>query len=98
MVDPRVEAAGNNAGWCDAVCRALALPTRWTADAWAATRRSPNGYPYAVALSRSADPAVMLSLVGDGPGCSVKDGFAVLDLEPWGFHAVRGYLAPASVG
>ena len=88
MVDPRVEAARNNAGWCDAVCRALGLPTRWTPDTWAVTRRSPDGYPDAVTLSESADPAAMLSLVDGGPGCSVKDSFAVLDLERRGFHVL----------
>jgi len=30
----------------------------------------------------------VLKRVEDGPGCSVKDSFAVLDLEPSGFHVL----------
>ena len=30
----------------------------------------------------------MLERVEGGAGCSVKDSFAVLDLEPWGFHVL----------
>ena len=88
MADPVLEAAASNAGWCDAVCRALGLPTQWTADAWSAARRSPDGYPDAVTLSPLADAASMLSLVDSRPGCSIKDSFAVLDLEPSGFHVL----------
>jgi hypothetical protein len=86
--EPLVEAALNNAGWCDAVCRALGLRTRWGADAWTVARRSPNGYPDAVTLRHDADAAAVLSRVDVGPGCSVKDSFAALDLAPWGFHVL----------
>ena len=83
-----VEAATANAGWCDAVCRALGLPTRWAVDAWTVAERSPGGYPDAVTLSREAEAAAVLKHVEDGPGCSVKDSFAVLDLVPSGFHVL----------
>ena len=83
-----VEAAATNASWCDAVCRALALPTRWASDAWTVAERSPDGYPDAVTLSPEAEIAAVLERVEDGPGCSVKDSFAVLDLEPSGFHVL----------
>lgn len=86
MVDPVVDAALLNASWCDAVCRALGLPTRWTAEAWTVAERSPGGYPDAVTLSREAQVATVLNRVDDQPGCSVKDRFAVLDLGPSGFH------------
>ena len=87
-MNPVVEAAAANASWCDAVCRALGLPTRWASDAWTVTERSPGGYPDAVTLSPEADIAAVLERVEDGPGCSVKDSFAVLDLEPSGFHVL----------
>ena len=60
----------------------------WTDEVWTAARRSPDGYPDAVTLSRFADPSAVLSLVDDGLGCSVKDSFAVLDLAPSGFHVL----------
>jgi hypothetical protein len=30
----------------------------------------------------------VLERVEGGPGCSVKDSFAVLDSGPWGFHVL----------
>ena len=83
-----VEAATTNASCCDAVCRALGLPTRWAVDAWTVAERSPGGYPDAVTLSREAEAAAVLKRVEDGSGCSIKDSFAVLDLGPSGFHVL----------
>lgn len=87
-IDPVAEAALCNAGWCDSVCRSLALPTQWGDDAWTVAQRSPHGYPDAVALSPTTDGTAMMKRVEGGPGCSVKDSFAVLDLEPSGFHVL----------
>jgi hypothetical protein len=88
VADPVVEAATTNASWCDAVCRALGLPTRWTGEAWTVAERSRGGYPDTVTLSREAEAEAVLKRVEDGPGCSVKDSFAVLDLGPSGFHVL----------
>jgi hypothetical protein len=88
VVDSGVEAAACNASWCDIVCRTRALPTQWGDDAWSVARRSPNGYPDAVTLSPMVDAGAVLARVEGGAGCSVKDSFAVLDLEPWGFHVL----------
>jgi hypothetical protein len=70
------------------VCRALGLQPRWAADAWAVTQRSPDGYPDAVTLVPGADARAVLSRVDHGPGCSVKDSFADLDLAPVGFRVL----------
>jgi hypothetical protein len=86
--DPVAEAALNNAGWCDAVCRALGLQPRWAADTWSVPRRSPDGYPDAVTLVRGADARAVLHRLQNGAGCSVKDSFADLDLAPWGFRVL----------
>lgn len=83
-----LQAVATNAGWCDAVCKSHGLRTRWAADAWTATERSPDGYPDAVTLSRGADADTVLSRVEGGAGCSVKDSFAELGLAPWGFHVL----------
>lgn len=88
VTDPVVEGAVCNATWCDAVCRSRALPTRWTDDAWTVGRRSPEGYPDAVTLSPTAGLEAVLGGIEGGAGCSVKDSFAVLDLEPYGFHVL----------
>jgi hypothetical protein len=83
-----MEAAANNAGWCDAVCRAHGLQTRWDRDGWTVTRRSPDGYPDAVTLVPGADARELLRRVQGGTGASVKDSFADLDLAPEGFRVL----------
>jgi hypothetical protein len=83
-----VEAAACNASWCDSVCRTRSLPTQWSDDAWTVAQRSPDGYPDAVTLSPTAEAHAVLGRVEGGAGCSVKDSFAVLDLEPWGFRVL----------
>lgn len=82
------DAVLTNATWCDAVCRGVGLPTRWSRDVWSAGRRSPAGYPDAVTLHRGVAVGTALAGVEDGPGCSVKDSFADLDLAPAGFEVL----------
>ena len=88
MPDPRTEVAANNARWCDLVVRALGGVTTWQPDHWAAGRRTPDGYPDAVTLAPGTGRATVLARVDGGPGCSVKDSFADLDLAPSGFQVL----------
>jgi len=81
-------AAGDNARWCDRVCRAHRVPTTRTRDVWAALRRPPARYPDAVTLRRGVPSADVLALVDDTPDCSVKDSFCDLDLTPSGFEVL----------
>ncbi|MFD6228151.1 hypothetical protein ACFWFZ_14905 [Streptomyces sp. NPDC060232] len=83
-------AALNNAGWCDAVCRAHGLSPRYEGeDLWLSTVRTPPLYPDAVTLDASVPAESVLRSVDTGsPGCSVKDGFAVLDLSQDGFEVL----------
>jgi hypothetical protein len=83
-----VEAARNNARWCDAVCRAQGIPTVFTDDVWVALRRSPPYYPDAVTLTPDATAERALSRIDTSAGCSVKDSFATLDLAPHGFRVL----------
>jgi hypothetical protein len=77
-----------NADWCDAVCRAGGVPTRFDADAWIAASRTPPRYPDAVTLSPLVVADRLLARVDSGPGCSVKDSFTELDLAPAGFEVL----------
>ena len=53
--DPRaVQAARNNAAWCDAVCRAHGGATEFSAGLWRNRSASPPVYPNVIAL----DPSV----------------------------------------
>ncbi|BCL17603.1 hypothetical protein [Micromonospora sagamiensis] len=83
-----VTAARNNAAWCDAVCRAHGTTGVRDADAWSVPRRSPPWYPDAVTLRPEATVAALLRRVDAGPGASVKDSFAALDLAPYGFRVL----------
>jgi len=86
-VDPRVrEAVRNNAEWCDLVCRAHGIDTRFDPDAWIAETRTPIFYPDAVTLAPTPDD--LLQRIDAGPGCSVKDSFAALDLSGYGFEVL----------
>ncbi|HWS38783.1 MAG TPA: hypothetical protein VN408_39350 [Actinoplanes sp.] len=86
MIDHRLAAAvRENAAWVDLVCRGRGLPTAFTPERWHTTRRSPPFYPDAETLRPGVTAAVVLAGVDTGPGCSVKDSFADLDLAPLGF-------------
>ncbi|MGW6060559.1 hypothetical protein [Streptomyces sp. NPDC055189] len=86
----RVRAAvRNNAEWCDAVCRAHGLAGEFGAGVWSSTRRTPLLYPDAVSLSPETSAADLVARIDtESPGCSVKDSFACLDLEPMGFEVL----------
>ena len=83
-----MDAVINNARWCDAVCRAQGLPTRFSDRVWVALRRLADFYPDAVTLSPSASPDEVLRDIDTSPGCSVKDSFASLDLSSYGFEVL----------
>ena len=86
-VDPRLEqAVRNNAEWCDLVCRAHGIVTRFDPDAWLALGRTPMFYPDAVTLMPA--PGDLLARIDATPGYSVKDSFAALDLSGYGFEVL----------
>jgi hypothetical protein len=85
-VDVRVlNAAANNARWCDLVCRSHGIPTATQHGLWAAFRRAPEFYPDAVTLLPQLTPVQALRPVQSGRGCTIKDSFATLDLSSHGF-------------
>ncbi|MEU7972604.1 hypothetical protein AB0B48_11230 [Micromonospora sp. NPDC049089] len=87
--DERVAAAArNNAEWCDIVCGSQGLAGRTDADAWWVPYRSPRWYPDAVTLRPGVDAEALLSRIDAGPGASVKDSFADLDLSGYGFRVL----------
>ncbi len=79
-----LEAAENNARWCDAVCRSHGLATRFAGDLWRALGGAPRFYPDVVTLRPGAAVADVLA---HAPA-SVKDSFACLDLAPAGFSVL----------
>ena len=85
-MDDRVRcAAANNARWCDLVCRSHAIPTATQPGLWVALRRAPELYPDAVTLVPGVSAEVVVRSAQDGPGCSIKDSFADLELGRLGF-------------
>ncbi|MEC3981844.1 hypothetical protein [Amycolatopsis sp. H20-H5] len=81
-------AALDNARWCDAVCRAHGFSGTFGPRVWTSSRRTPRFYPDAVTLDPAATPGEVLAGVDAGPGCSVKDSFASLDLALDGFEVL----------
>ncbi|WP_220447576.1 hypothetical protein [Nonomuraea diastatica] len=80
MTDPLAAAVRDNAGWCDLMCRAHGSPGTFTGRAWTSRARTPIFYPDAVTLSPDATAADVLGRIDAGPGASVKDSYAVLEL------------------
>ncbi|MEU7742234.1 hypothetical protein [Nonomuraea sp. NPDC049158] len=83
MTDDRLlEAARNNAEWCDAVCRSHGSPGTFSALSWTNPGVTPTYYPDAVTLSPEGTWADLLAGVEGKRSASVKDSFAVLQLPP----------------
>jgi len=89
-VDERLldAAAANNAAWCDAVCRLRGIDGAHADDAWTSPMRTPDYYPDAVTLRRSVDVSRLLGRIDSSAGCSIKDSFADLALQPHGFSVL----------
>ncbi|MFF5216968.1 hypothetical protein [Micromonospora sp. NPDC000442] len=80
-------AVRENATWCDLVCATHGRPGSLDTDAWSVSRRSPPLYPDAVTLRPGLD-ADLLRRIDAGPGASVKDSYADLDLAGHGFDVL----------
>jgi hypothetical protein len=78
-------AVRNNASWCDLVCRSHGIKTSFRPDLWVTAERAPNLYPDAVTLRERLHEEDVLSAIAPGPGASVKDSYATLDLADDGF-------------
>jgi hypothetical protein len=79
-------AVGNNIEWCEAMCRAHGIAGGADDDAWVWPVRTPPYYPDAVTLRPSVSAAALLARIDAGPGCSIKDSFATLDVP--GFEVI----------
>jgi len=79
-------AVRNNANWCDLVCRSHGIRTRFRPDLWVTAERAPNLYPDAITLRDRLPEADVLAAIAPGPGASVKDSYATLDLDEHGFE------------
>jgi hypothetical protein len=76
----------NNAKWCDLVCRSHRIQTSFRPDLWATAERPPQFYPDAITLRARVAEADVVSAIAPGPGGSVKDSFATLDLADHGYQ------------
>jgi hypothetical protein len=86
-MDARLKwAVRNNAKWCDLVCRSHRIRTRFRHNLWATAERPPRFYPDAVTLEENAAEQSILHAISSGPGASVKDSYATLELGPHGFE------------
>jgi hypothetical protein len=86
--DPLVLAVRENATWCDVVCRSHRLRPEADTRLWWCGSRTPDWYPDAVTLDPEVTELEALARIHDAPGASIKDSFAVLDLEPHGYRVL----------
>jgi hypothetical protein len=92
--DPVVQAARNNALWCDAVCRVNGGPGEFQASLWFNRHGTPRFYPDAVTLADAAAEAdlvdVVTALVASDHrrGWAIKDSFNGLELSCLGFEVL----------
>ena len=82
------EAASSNAEWCDVFCGAHGVVGRFDETAWSSAERTPPLYPDAVTLVPGCSVESLLARVDAGPGCSIKDSFADLELSAHGFEVL----------
>jgi len=86
-----IQAARNNALWCDTVCRTHGIPGEFHPSIWINHFATPPFYPNAVTLADGHDQDAQLAHIRELiavciPGAwAVKDSFAALDLAPLGF-------------
>ncbi|GLV58111.1 hypothetical protein KDH_49450 [Dictyobacter sp. S3.2.2.5] len=87
-------AVNNNAIWCETVCRSHNIPGEFHETFWMIKHQAPTYYPNLITLSPAEnldlhqDPlAAFLSEQNDYT-ISIKDSFADLDLDPFGFHSL----------
>jgi hypothetical protein len=85
---PKRAAARNNAELCDFVCRSHGVVGTFASDAWTSALRTPPLYPDAVTLEPRVPASEVLARIDTGPGCSIKDSFADLDLHADGFEVL----------
>ncbi len=74
-----------NAAWCDTVCRVHRLAPVADGRLWSSPHRTPPLYPDAITLDPTVNEVDVLTRIADGPGASVKDSFATLDLADQGY-------------
>lgn len=94
-----VEAARNNAEWCNSFCRSCGVEAAFTNDVWATVERPPPFYPDVVTLRAGVEPLEVVAHAQPGAGYSVKDSFADLELSALGFDVLfmADWLAGANV-
>ena len=83
------QAVGNNARWCEIVCRAHGRPGEFFDEIWINRAPLPRYYPNAQTLAKRGSRRIELikELVHEPlpAGWAVKDSFASLDLAGCGF-------------
>ena len=82
------EAVQNNMTWCELVCCTCGVPAKTQTFVWATLQRSPHLYPDVITLSPLARSTDVFDFLIAGPGCSVKDSFAIVDLAAGGLEVL----------
>jgi hypothetical protein len=82
------QAVEENVALCDRVAREAGVATAVDDLRWWAASRTPPKHPDAITRQPGVAPDALLAGTDTGPGCSVKDSFADVDLAPLGFEVL----------
>jgi len=99
--DPLTLAVREYAAWCDLVCRLHRFAPDGDARLWWSARRTPDLVPDAVTLVDDLPAFTVLGRIHDGPGASITDSFAGLDLAGPGWtvdDTARWIARPPAAG
>jgi hypothetical protein len=83
-----VAAVGNNASWCDAVCRSHGFPGVFDTRLWVSHGHHLEFYPQVITLSPEVAAGEATATKDSAQPYAVKDSFARLDLAPDGLEVL----------
>lgn len=83
-----VAAVGNNALWCDAVCRSHGFPGVFDTRLWVSHGHDLEFYPQVITLSPEVAAWEVTATKDSAQQYAVKDSFARLDLAPDGLEVL----------
>ncbi len=84
--DEVAAAVGNNASWCNMICRLHGIATEYSPSYWSAADPPPTFYPSAVTLRPDLDGRQIDIMLAHSAVGAVKDSYADLDLTSRGYE------------
>ncbi|WP_408010262.1 hypothetical protein ACJROX_08205 [Pseudalkalibacillus sp. A8] len=75
----------NNIAWCEIICKTHQIEYSSSRHVWGILSKAPPFYPDIITSSKAATTKEVVDFMGDKNILSIKDSFADLKLQPYGF-------------